>query len=82
MLKKILSLSISSMLLISTFIKNMNILNEIVLIGAWVPIWEAIELELFTDTKEKRKRKQLKKILKGEIIEIENKNVLVQANHI
>lgn len=61
------------MLLISTLIGDMSILNEIVLIGAWVPIWEAVELELLTDTNEKKKRIQLKKVLTGEIIEIENK---------
>lgn len=59
------------LLFISTLIDDTDILNEVILIGAWVPIWEAIELELLTDTKEKRKRKQLKKLLECNIEEVE-----------
>lgn len=60
------------MLFISTLIQNNEILEEIILIGGWVPIWEAIELELLTDTKDRRIRKLLKKLLKSEMIEMED----------
>ena len=47
----------------------MFIFKEIILIGGWVLIWEMIELEIFSDVKEKRKRIILKKILNSEFIE-------------
>lgn len=58
------------MLFVSTFIDDNNIFHEVILIGGWVPIWEAVELELLTDTKEKRRRKQLKKLMKSKINEV------------
>ena len=39
---------------------NVLIWHEVILIGGWVPIWEAIDIELFRDTKE-RKKEKLKK---------------------
>ena len=59
------------MLFISTLINGKKIINEIILIGSWVPIWEAIELELLTDTYEKRKQKILKRLMKCEIEEVD-----------
>lgn len=56
-------------LFIATLLKDSIILNEIVVIGAWVLLWETINLELFSDTEERRKRKLLKKLLACEIIE-------------
>lgn len=64
-------------LFIASLLKNSAILNEIVVIGAWVLLWETIDLELFSDTEERRKRKILKKLLTCEIIEkgvIDDKN--------
>lgn len=55
-------------LIVSTLIKG-TIFKEIILIGAWVLIWEMIELELFSDTLEKRKRIILKKLLASEFEE-------------
>ena len=46
-----------------------TIFKEIVLIGAWVLIWEMVELEIFSDVKEKKKRIILKKLLDSEFIE-------------
>lgn len=61
-------------LFLSTIVKENIIWKEILLIGGWVPIWETIDLELFSDSQERRKRKILKKLLKSEIIErIENR---------
>lgn len=54
-------------LIISTFINTDNILHEVIIIAGWVPIWESIDLELFTDAKEKRRRKILKKLMSAEI---------------
>lgn len=56
-------------LFIATLLKDSIILNEIVVIGAWVLLWETINLELFSDTEERRKRKLLKRLLTCEIIE-------------
>jgi len=58
----ILSLGLSSL------IKD-NIFKELILIGGWVLIWSMIEIEIFSDTKLKRKRKILKQLLNSEIIE-------------
>lgn len=56
-------------LFLSTIVNESIIWKEILLIGGWVPIWEMIDLELFSDFQERRKRKILKKLLKSEIIE-------------
>lgn len=56
-------------LFLATLLKDSIILNEIVIIGAWVLIWESIDLELFSDTKQRGRRKILKRILALEIIE-------------
>ena len=54
-------------LILSTLV-NVTIFKEIILIGAWVLIWEMIELELFSDTQEKKKRIILKNLRKKEKI--------------
>lgn len=58
---------------LSTIVTKAEIWREILLIVGWVPIWEMVDLELFTDTDEKRKRKVLEKLLQSEIIENEEK---------
>ena len=55
-------------LILSSLIKD-NIFKELILIGGWVLIWSMIEIEIFSDTELKRKRKILKKLLNSEIIE-------------
>ena len=55
-------------LILSTLV-NVTIFKEIILIGAWVLIWEMIELELFSDTQEKKKRIIIKKLLDSEFEE-------------
>lgn len=59
-------------LFLSTVIHEDLIFKEVFLIIGWVPIWEVIDMELFSDIKEKRKRFILKKILEGNF-EIINK---------
>ena len=53
------------------FISNLigdSIFTELFLIVGWVPIWEAIELELFSDNEERRKRFILKKLLSSKFV--------------
>lgn len=57
------------LLLLSHGMKNHEVLEEILLISGWVFIWEMIEMELFSDSKNLHKLKILKKILKGDIID-------------
>ena len=59
------------MVFLSTIIKE-SILSEVVLIGGFVFIWAMIEMEIFTDVMDRRKRKRLKKLLRSEIIEKNN----------
>jgi len=56
---------------LSTLIKNGIIWKEILLIIGWVPIWEMIEVELFSDAAGRKKRMLIKKLLNSEII-VEN----------
>ena len=46
-----------------------QIWKEIFLIGGWVPIWEMVDLELFSDIRGIRRKKILLKLSKSEIIE-------------
>lgn len=55
-------------LFISTLLER-TIFKEIVLIWGWVLIWEMIELEIFSDIRDRKKRKILKKLLNSEMIE-------------
>lgn len=56
-------------LFLSNILDNSVIFKELLVIGGWVLIWEMIELEIFTDLEEQRKRKILKRLLNSEIIE-------------
>lgn len=47
-----------------------NVISEVILVTGWVFIWSVVELEIFTDTTGRKKRKIIKKILKSEIIEV------------
>lgn len=60
-------------LLLSTLINEKYIFNELLLIVGWVPIWKVIEIELFNDSEERRKRKILKKLMRCTIIERNDK---------
>ena len=41
-----------------------NVISEVILVTGWVFIWSVVELEIFTDTTGRKKRKIIKKILK------------------
>lgn len=47
-----------------------TVFKEIILIGGWVFIWAMVESEIFTDIKNKNKRKIIRKLLDSEFIEI------------
>ena len=47
-----------------------NVISEVILVTGWVFIWSVVELEIFTDTTGRKKRKIIKRILKSEIIEV------------
>lgn len=54
-------------LVISFIIGESGLLHEILLIIGWVPIWEVVHLELFTDFKERKRRNVLRRLMKSEI---------------
>ena len=55
---------------IATRIEKIGMWREIILITGWVPIWEMVKIELFSDVYGRRKRKIIKRLLKSEILEI------------
>ena len=59
------------MLILSRLISKTSIFDEILLIGAWVLIWESISIEMFNDASNRQKRLILKKLAKALIIEKE-----------
>ena len=66
--RQILSVIIGVVLIvISTLIKD-AVLAEIFAVGAWVAMWDAIELALYSEYKERRKMNRLRKLLNCEII--------------
>lgn len=54
---------------LSTLITDGLIWKEVLLIIGWVPIWEMIEVELFSDVDCRKKRRIVKKLLDSEILE-------------
>ena len=61
------------LLFISTVFGKNFIFEEIFLIGGWVLIWETIEIEMFADTELKRRKTILRKLIKCELKEIDDK---------
>lgn len=49
-------------LVLSTFVE-VEVLKEIILIGAWVFLWDMVELEIVDDMSNRKKKKILKKLL-------------------
>jgi len=56
-------------LVLYALIDNVEIFSEIILIGGWILIGEAIEIQLFSDAEIKRRKMIIKKILESEFIE-------------
>ena len=55
-------------LILSTFVEA-EVLKEIILIGAWVLLWDMVELEIVDDISNRRKKKILVKLLNSEFTE-------------
>lgn len=52
---------------LSVLFKKYLVSHEILLIIGWVPIWEAIDIELFRDSKARKRRYLLNKLLNSKI---------------
>ena len=52
---------------LSVFLQNSIIWHEVILIIGWVPIWEAIDIELFRDSKERKRRNIIRKLLDSDV---------------
>lgn len=61
------------MLIISILLNDKALLEELFLIGGWVLIWQAVEIEFFGDALNRKKRKLLKRLINCKIIEKEIK---------
>lgn len=57
-------------LILYAMLDNIEVFDQIILIGGWIFIGEAIEIELFSDQQIKRSKMILKKILKSDFMEI------------
>lgn len=68
-IRQIVLVLVGIIFLILSMTIHEDILKEVLLIGSWVPIWEAFDSELFLDFRERRKRKILKKLMNSKIIE-------------
>ncbi len=64
------------LIFLSTKITDTILWKQVLVIIGWVPIWEAVEIELFPDIIARKRRKCIKKLLKCEITEkvINNKD--------
>lgn len=58
-----------SLLFLSTKVTADNLMKEILLIIGWVPIWETMEVELFPDAVQRKRRRAIKRLLNCEIVE-------------
>ena len=48
---------------------HFDVLKEVVIIGAWVLLWDAVEMEIVDDLVNRKKKKILKRLLSSEFIE-------------
>ena len=58
-------------LFFSTFLEQGLLWKEVMVIGGWVPIWELVRIELFDESKIRKTKKILKKLIKSEF-KVEN----------
>ena len=56
------------LLFLYALVSRGTVIKEILLIAGWVVIWDTIEIEMFTDSQNKKRRKILKKLITSEII--------------
>ncbi len=55
-------------LFLSTILVKESIWHEFLVIAGWVPLWEMIDIELFNDSKNRRKKHIIEKLLNCEFI--------------
>lgn len=48
---------------------SFDVIKEVVIIGAWVLLWDAVEMEIVDDIVNRKKKNTLKKLLSSEFIE-------------
>lgn len=53
-------------LFLSTFINEESIWKEFLVIAGWVPIWEMIDIALFKDIKNRRKKKIIERLVNSD----------------
>ena len=58
----VLALGLSSII-------EFEVLKEVVIVGAWVLLWDAVELEIVDDISNRKKKSIYKKLLESEFIE-------------
>ena len=68
-MKQIWFLILGVIALLVASIVDWEILKEIVIIGAWVLLWDAVEIEIVDDIINRKKKKALEKLLSSEFIE-------------
>lgn len=68
-LKQLTFLVMGIIALIVASVIDIDVLKEIVIIGAWVLLWDVVEMEIVDDINNRKKRRILKKILSSEFIE-------------
>ena len=54
------------MLFLSSFVSEDFIWKELLLIGGWVPIWEMVDIELFNESRGRRTKKIIEKLIESE----------------
>lgn len=68
-MKQIWFLILGVIALLVASIVDWEILKEIVIIGAWVLLWDVVEMEIVDDINNRKKKRILMKILSSEFIE-------------
>lgn len=69
-IKQILFLVLGFLVIfLSTLVNKESIWNEVLLIAGWVPIWDAVEVEILNDVESRKKRKVIKRLLKSKFSE-------------
>lgn len=65
--KQVILLFLGILFLFFSTLINDVIFKEVLIVIGWFPIWEVMDIEFFTDTKEKRKRSIINKLLVSKI---------------
>lgn len=69
-IKQILFLVLGFLIIcLSTLVNEESIWNEVLLIAGWVPIWDAVEVEILNDVESRKKRKIIKRLLESKFSE-------------